>query len=385
MSISSGSIIRYLAILIAVLAPLLLPDTAHGHASLLRADPAPNSAVSEPPARVRLWFTEPLEARFSGIEVYDANRNRVDTGDFRVEESDGMSASIGLTDLPDGTYTVSWHNLSTVDGHSLAGAFAFSVGTAPPSGSVGGVTVQDRSESGVPVVPSALVRTLNFLAMAVLVGAFGFHNFVLPPARKGEPQPVAEYGAHTCGIHAAISSCILATTRYALGLLLAASIGSLILQAVIASRLPLTKAVGTPLLDLLSTRYGAIWLARLGLIIALAVLLWWPRTDWRRGWPWHVGLLLSSGVLLTTSLTSHSAASGQEELPQWLHVGRWAFAPCGASSGWSPCLGSLPQTRRVETVALARGGPASARGNVGFRPAGRPRLAAPAGDVALDR
>ena len=31
-------------------------------------------------------------------------------------------------DLPNGTYTVAWRNLSTVDGHTIRGTFFYSVG-----------------------------------------------------------------------------------------------------------------------------------------------------------------------------------------------------------------------------------------------------------------
>lgn len=328
--------LQLIIIVLAAFAPLLVPESASGHASLLRSDPHASSSLLTSPARVRLWFSEPVEHRFSGIEVYDVNRGRVDTGDFRLEGADGKSASTGLKTLVDGTYTVSWHNLSKVDGHSLAGSFAFNVGDAPAP--VGGIasTTTEASGSGVPVVPSALVRALNFLAMATLVGAFGFRTLVLMPALrasntsfKRELAPALAGGVgrvwseSSPNTHLETGSLMRArapgTARVALGLLVVGALLSLALQAAVASRLPLREALGAPLRDLLGTRYGAIWLVRVALLGALAGLLFMPRVDWRRGRPWIAGLFLGAGLLLTTSLSSHGAASGQSELPGWAH------------------------------------------------------------------
>ncbi len=329
--------IPILALVFLAFVPLLRPGSASAHAGLLRADPAANSAVPQAPARVRLWFSEPIEPRFSGIEVYDTSRNQVDAGDFRIEGTDRKSASVGLSSLPDGTYTVSWHNLSTVDGHSLAGSFAFSMGDAVPPVGAAAVATGAGTQGGAPVVPSTLVRVLNFLGMALLFGAFGFRSLVLAPAvgayRRSPARelvpvaggarmdgPLASPADASACLEGAMVPRVLSLARIALGLLLLGSIASLALQAVVASRLSIPDALGRPLIDLLSTRYGVVWFVRMGLIAALVGLLWAPRVRWNGGWSWAAGLLLAAAVLLTTSLVSHSAASGQPEMPAWVPV-----------------------------------------------------------------
>lgn len=375
-----------LGFLLVVLTPLLMPGVALGHAGLERADPAPNSTIARVPSRVRIWFTEPLEAKFSGIQVYDASHRRVDLNDFRVE-GDRFRASIGLKQLSNGTYTVNWHNLSAEDGHSVSGAFAFGVGTAPLN--VGGTAgaPAPTSQSGVPVVPSALIRALNFVAMAVVVGAFAFRSLVLRPAlkvyarsitpapavangeRRDEParsdpsgavkrrgkrrrnaaagpdhlgnapqsmvatsmieNPVVaaaqEPGADAspqrlAGLESAVTARLLVIIGVGLSALILASIAALALQAIVASQQSLLSALGAPLGQLLGTRYGVVWLARMGVVGALAALLWAPRSLWRSGWPWLVGAVLGTCVLLTTSLISHGAASGEAETPLIAHL-----------------------------------------------------------------
>ena len=108
----------------------LLPhgETAFAHANLARASPAPNSVLDKAPSRVAIWFTEPIEPSLSEIQVLDAQGSRVDDGDSLVDTNDPLAMSVGLGPIAEGTYTVAWKNVSTVDGHRVRGSFVFSVG-----------------------------------------------------------------------------------------------------------------------------------------------------------------------------------------------------------------------------------------------------------------
>jgi hypothetical protein len=55
----------------ALLVSTLLPAGTHAHAAPARSDPAARAALEEPPAEIRLWFTEPLEASYTGAELFD--------------------------------------------------------------------------------------------------------------------------------------------------------------------------------------------------------------------------------------------------------------------------------------------------------------------------
>ena len=102
-------------------------DAAHAHANLDSADPAPDSVLEEAPTRVVIRFTEPLEPSFSEIRVLDSSGARVDNGDSVVDANNPVVMSVSLPPLEDGTYTVGWKNVSTVDGHRVRGSFIFSV------------------------------------------------------------------------------------------------------------------------------------------------------------------------------------------------------------------------------------------------------------------
>ncbi|MEJ7652594.1 MAG: copper resistance protein CopC [Chloroflexia bacterium] len=187
-----------LLLLLAALVATATPETALGHASVVRTLPEQDSATPSSPPRIRIWFAERIEPRFSSIELTDAGGGVVATSDFRIEGADGRSADVALPSLPDGSYIVRWRNVSTVDGHSLAGAFAFSVGDAPPpTGALAIAPTNEATNSG-PLLPSALVRALNYLLIAVVVGALAFRPLVLIPVLglyERRRRPSGDHGA----------------------------------------------------------------------------------------------------------------------------------------------------------------------------------------------
>ena len=110
---------------------LLWPPPAQAHANLSRSTPAADAVLPQPPTRIALWFTEPIEPGLSEIQVLDAAGGRVDDGNSVVDPRDATAMSVGIDGvLPDGGYVVGWRNVSTIDGHLVRGSFRFSVGAA---------------------------------------------------------------------------------------------------------------------------------------------------------------------------------------------------------------------------------------------------------------
>jgi methionine-rich copper-binding protein CopC len=106
--------------------------SAWAHAHLVRAQPGADAAIRAAPVEVRLWFTEPLEARLSEIKVLDAAEHRVDRADPRLDPSDAKVLSVALGALPAGAYRVVWKAVSR-DGHVTHGDYGF---TVVPDGAV---------------------------------------------------------------------------------------------------------------------------------------------------------------------------------------------------------------------------------------------------------
>ena len=81
-------------------------------------------------ARAELWFNERLEPAYSGMSVWNAAAQRVDTGDATVESAEPTQLSVRVNPLPAGAYTVRYRVLS-VDGHLVESEFAVNVRGAP--------------------------------------------------------------------------------------------------------------------------------------------------------------------------------------------------------------------------------------------------------------
>ena len=99
---------------------------ALAHAFLDHAAPAVGSTVHQPPAEVRIWFTEELEPAFSTIKLADGTGAAVATGAAHVSDQDKKLLILPLPALPAGSYRVMWRVLS-VDTHVTEGSFRFQV------------------------------------------------------------------------------------------------------------------------------------------------------------------------------------------------------------------------------------------------------------------
>jgi methionine-rich copper-binding protein CopC len=109
---------------------LLAPISGWGHAYLVKSSPARRAVLSNPPARVALWFNERLEAQFSQLSIWNAEGQQVDGGDVQVGPDDGKRLSVGVPTLPAGSYTVKYRVLS-VDGHIVEAEFPFTIRSRP--------------------------------------------------------------------------------------------------------------------------------------------------------------------------------------------------------------------------------------------------------------
>ena len=101
------------------------------HAYLESSTPAAGASLSQAPDQLRLTFTEAVDPSFSNVQVLDARRQQVDKGDSHVAPDDPRSMIVSLGSVPDGLYTVAWRTLSSVDGHSVNGAYPLFIGIAP--------------------------------------------------------------------------------------------------------------------------------------------------------------------------------------------------------------------------------------------------------------
>ena len=270
---------------------------ASAHANLLQSVPEANAQLERSPVQIELFFSEPIEDAFSTIEVLNGAGERVDNDDAQVDTADPTHMTVSLRSLPDGIYLVSWRNLSSIDSHIVAGVFPFAVGD------VDAAALAEAAEASrqIKVSPGEIAdRWLTFLAMMTLVGSSLFILLVWQPAVR------------MSGIGQELEPKWGKLPYIALLVLFIASIFWLLLQSGQAAgaefAAPWNPVVGQVLF---TTRFGAAWIARIALGLALMLFLPKAKTDRERWISLGLGVLL----LLTISIGSHGAAQPSAFLP----------------------------------------------------------------------
>ncbi len=339
--------LRYAGILACLLGvglavALATPPAVLAHANLASAEPAPNSVLNEAPARVVVRFTEPIEPGLSEIRVLDAGGGRVDDGESIHDPNDPAGLSVGLAPLSDGTYTVAWRNVSTVDGHLVRGSFLFSVGEP-----ISGAPVE-TPESGLLQSPAEpVVRWALLLGAIAMVGGPFFVLVMVRPALmgRGSVDPVRRLGA-------ALAERSRRVALLAAALFLAASCAQLLIQAATTHEVGLLAALGSPAASMIAeTSWGHLWAWRAGLALAFGVVVAMARRPSLE----MLALALGGCVLWTLSLTSHGAATAGIRsaalFVDYLHL-LAAAAWVGALLHFAPAIPAIlrlpsPQQRRA--------------------------------------
>ena len=276
------------AVLAAVLG-LLFASPAAAHAELVATDPANGAQLAEAPDEIEMTFTESVDVLDDGFRLVDSVGATVPTPE---PVADGHTISWPMpADLPDGPYTVTWKLVSS-DGHPVAGAFSFGVGTA--AASVLGITPGVTSEaSASPAAPWPVVaaRLGGYLAFALLAGVVAFVLWCSAGTRTDPSlQRLARIGI--------------------VGGLLATLVG-LLVQGPYTSGLPMSQMFDPILVrDTMATPFGTAMVRRLALYAAIGVLVWQLPGLLARPIRWLVSAGVV-GVALTISATGHGNASGR--------------------------------------------------------------------------
>jgi copper transport protein len=286
-----GGIIKKIVVFAAVIAALALPSVAWAHASETGSTPAEGQIVQVSPPRVVVRFTEPVEAKFGSIRVFNDAARQVDTGD--LQRPSARSVAVRLKPkLPRGTYTVTWHVVSA-DAHPIGDSFVFHVGA--PGKRPEGIAGELKGQGGAPTEVVMLgdgVRAAQFALLLLCVGgAFA----LLWPLAAAEPLVRRR-------LYAALSG-----SAYALAAV--AGFG-IVVQGALAGGVGLAAATRWSFVSaVLETRYGQAWLlcgagALLLSALAAATLVESSRTV-------EIGtFVLAALCAITPSLVGHAHVSG---------------------------------------------------------------------------
>jgi copper transport protein len=261
---------------------------ADAHALLVRAEPPANSQLRMPPTELTLYFSEPLERRYSSVRVTDQNGNRVETA-VEFDDTDKALMRVSLPELSPGYITVDWATVSSVDGHRITGAYPItilnqdgSIAAQPPAGSSSSVAGDEANPGRV------IAKAIILIAASLVAGVLAFLALVTPAASED--------------VRSAVERRLVRLLSGAFVVLVIAGAADLLLQA---------STINANIPDTIDTQWGERWLWRHLVLIQLAILIpiiWTqPRLRQPLAFGGIAGLTAYFGI---ASSASHAAAGG---------------------------------------------------------------------------
>ncbi|HEY7932863.1 MAG TPA: CopD family protein [Solirubrobacteraceae bacterium] len=247
-------------LLVLALALACLPLSASpvwAHAQLLGTSPAAGATVQVQPKEVIFKFNQAVGGTLGAVRVYDAQGNEVDDLDLSHPDGDEHWMGVGLkAGLADGTYTGTYRVISA-DTHIVYGGLVFNIGHAgaAPKFTVAGLI--GKNESGkVTEVAFGVVRGLNYLTLALMVGGLVFLFFVWIPGLAAVAGSEQRWSLAS-GVFASRLGRLFAVA-IVLGVIV--SLLGVLLQGASAAGVSLwTSLNGSIIENTLDSRFGEVW------------------------------------------------------------------------------------------------------------------------------
>ncbi len=253
------------------LTPVSQQPAALAHAFVIGSDPVDGSTVSSPPRAVRIFFDATISPA-SNVYVYTPDERIVNAARSSISTTNPRELDTPLMppdQLPQGSYTVRWTALASVDGHTTHGVIGFNIGRS--SAGLPGETILGPSTSnilpGLDLIGILAVawEWLELMALTFWVGILVTEGLILNRVElnadlfvrtKKQARPLQ---------------------WLCLSALLVGEVITLILRT--AQLTQLLRGGGIDLADmgqiLTRTDYGYLWFVRVALILAALGLLWW--------------------------------------------------------------------------------------------------------------
>jgi copper transport protein len=276
-----------------------VPDS-FAHPVYVKSTPQAFQTVSSSPPEVNVFFTEPIELKYSKISVIGPDGNRVDKDDPHNVGGDTASLGVSLQPgSPDGTYTVSTKVLSAVDGHTVDNAFTFGVG----AGTILSGQPAEQQTQNLLSLPEVASRYPGMIGVVMIVGgAFATLWLWKPIARV--PWLYDAVAQKKIEIDKAMVKFVIIGVI----LVLASGVAIIFVQA---------NSAGSSIQDAIATKFGNVWLSRMlqsAILAAIAFSVYRKvvRKNLSPGRSETLAILiLGLAILVTSSLIAHAAATSQ--------------------------------------------------------------------------
>ncbi len=299
---SSSKIILVIVVTLSVLVISPNIPKSYAHAFVTYSSPAPFTSLNTPPSQIEMDFIDPIDMRYSSIKVLDSNGKAVQNNDWHTITPDHEKTVVTLpASIPNGIYTVYTKVLDASDGHTTTNAFVFAIGEPIPQSLLN--VKENVSFSDIVSIPDAIARYPSLVGQIMVVGA-AFSSFWLW-------KPISRIS----GLREAVESTRVKIDKSMTKIVLIGSI--IILGGDVAMIAAEASAINVGFLEALNTTFGNLWLIRLVFSLALfgiALIAYIKQKKSNTVLPRsQVAILFGIGiaVLTTTTLISHSAASGK--------------------------------------------------------------------------
>jgi len=284
-----------LGVMLSGIAGFAMPHAAEAHAQLQTSSPANGDIIPTMPATVQATFTERVERSESNLELFDSHGHQIE-GTILQPGDDEYTMLLQIpTGRPNGTYSILWRTLSNDDGHTAQGYFTFTVGSAADVSSVVAVPT-DNAGGGPPQWLRTASRWATLVGLAAFLATWPIWTIVIRPSLSSVWRHGPEFTRRM--------------RRYAVIAFILALLGSAF--ALVVQSLSLSD--GTFFDKLMNTvgqtRFGRLWLLRIGLIVLEGLILsasaWWfirhRRIEAIAAW------IVALTLPLPFSLISHASA-----------------------------------------------------------------------------
>ncbi|MGI0066042.1 MAG: copper resistance CopC/CopD family protein, partial [Nitrosotalea sp.] len=282
---------------------MIIPSApkSYEHAFVEKSDPAASQSLSTPPAKVNVYFSDPVDIRYSEIEVLDSDGNQIQENDQHYITDDQKALSVSLpSNLKNGIYTISTKVLDQTDGHVTEDAFAFGIGQDVPKSVANNLTSSNYQEVS---IPEAIARFPSLLGQVIVAGMASATLWLWSPISR-----ISRLADSVSQIRVKIDNSMTKMAVIGSIIILASGFAMIIVQS---------WSINASILDAISTKFGNMWILRMVVSSALFGLSFVMYQKIRKN-PKIIAkgyslvlLGTSFSVLLTTSLISHGAATGQ--------------------------------------------------------------------------
>jgi len=289
-------------IIVVVSSIILIPNipNSYAHAFVTKSDPAPSQSLSAPPSKVDVYFSDPVDIRYSEVKVLDSDGKQIQENDLHYINGSQSSLSVSLPpNLKNGIYTISAKVLDQTDGHVTEYPFAFGIGQEVPKNVTNNLVNNYQEVS----IPEAVARFPALLGQVIVAGIAASTLWLWGPISR-----IPRLKDSLSQIRTKIDASMTKMAVIGSIIILASGFAMIIVQAF---------SINASILDAISTKFGNMWILRMvasSALFAISLVLYQKTRKMQTTISKvHTSLLLgvSFSVLLTTSLISHGSATGQ--------------------------------------------------------------------------